>query len=66
MVPDNVIYLNTNDTSSKRDSLEHLVSNRDSDVKIVDIVPKDLEDLRINMRSRYAFNSIVLGKKKRK
>jgi len=61
IVPDDEVEYET-DKSSSEDSSEHDVRHDDSDLDMLE--PEDLEDLRIDMRRKYAINATILGRRK--
>jgi hypothetical protein len=66
IVPDNVVYLDTDSSSSDSKQSE---SGDSSDTDMIDkivIMPEDVNDLTINMQPRYAYNARILAKAKKR
>jgi hypothetical protein len=66
VVPDNIVYLDTDTSSSDTGISDHRFDWSSSDIEILDSVPEDPENLRIDMLPRYAYNDRVLDKVKKK
>ena len=66
VVPDHVVHLDTDNSSSETESSESTLQGSSSDVEMANTVHEDLEDLRIDMRSKYAYNAEILPKRKRR
>jgi hypothetical protein len=54
IVPDNVVYLDSDISSSDTESFDSTLVGDDSDVEMCDAALENVEDLRIDMRARYA------------
>jgi hypothetical protein len=66
IVPDHVVYFDTDSSSSDTRQSE---SGDSSDTDIIDkagTVPEDVNDLTINMQPRYAYNARILAKAKKR
>jgi hypothetical protein len=57
VVPDDVISVDSDMSSSGSDST---VEDDDSDLEMLDAMPEHLDNLRIRMRPRYAYNEAIL------
>jgi hypothetical protein len=66
VVPDHVVHLDTDVPSSDAESSESTLQSSDSDMEMADTVPEDVDDLRIDLRSKYAYNARILGRRKKK
>ncbi|KAF1912840.1 hypothetical protein BDU57DRAFT_541555 [Ampelomyces quisqualis] len=64
VVPDHIVHLDTDTSCSDTENSDSTLQGSDSDVEMVNTVHENVEDLRIDMRSKYAYNSRILGKKK--
>ncbi|KAH5732437.1 hypothetical protein HBI17_211120 [Parastagonospora nodorum] len=63
IVPDNFVELESDASSAETERSD---STNDTDVQMGGTVPEDVEDLRINMRPQYSYNSRELEKAKGK
>jgi hypothetical protein len=63
IVPDNFVELQSDASSAETERSD---STNDTDVQMSGTVPEDVEDLRINMRPQYSYNSRDLEKAKGK
>jgi hypothetical protein len=61
-VPDNVVYLDSDESSDTDTESGESTIDGESDVEIGNVVRENLEDLRIDMRARYKYNERVLGR----
>ncbi|KAH8725660.1 hypothetical protein GQ44DRAFT_212833 [Phaeosphaeriaceae sp. PMI808] len=63
IVPDNVVHLDTDGSSSESDTPEPDSSENSSDLEMLDYGPEDVDELRTDMRSRYAYNARILDQR---
>jgi hypothetical protein len=64
-VPDSIVYLDTDISSSDIESSNNSFDWSDSDIETVNTVPEDPENMMINMLPRYAYNDGILGRSKK-
>jgi hypothetical protein len=57
-------HLDSDISSSDTDSFDSTMARDDSDVEMCNAVLENVEDLKIDMRARYAYNARVLEKAK--
>jgi hypothetical protein len=69
IVPDHVVYLDTDNSSSDTTQSESGDSSgNSSDTNMIDITvtaPEDVNDLTIDMQPRYAYNARILARAKK-
>jgi hypothetical protein len=65
VVPDNVVHLDSEVSSSDMDSSDTSIDESDSDTEMTGTVPETIEVLRINMKPRWAYNEKIIVKSKR-
>jgi hypothetical protein len=59
------MYLDTDVSSSDVDTSDTSLPENDSDTEMIGSVPETAEDLRIDMKSPWAFNKRLLAKTRR-